>query len=345
MANLTLSQTWEANIYQLEQTDPVVGGTPVVGSPTKQGVDNWQAQQLGNRTQFLKPHIDMIRQIMILEGETISTANTRQLYDTILGMIAANASNTLPRDYLYTARAMKQDSASVVSFPAEIACVDSTNTHEIVIPANTTASLATDLDTGTLAVDTWYHPYAIKNTVSNAVDVIFSVNTTNPTLPSGFTVYRKLPFPIRTKTTTTDILKFQMVRTSGMTRCRFLEDPIVSGTISDLELFTNIGSTPLLVNFGKVIPNGESGATCTASLLVYGVGDTNNNTATLLEKSTDDQMAWRSFGTFIGNDNATSEVAAEEFFLRPTGRNCHIRQISGVLTSNRGRGTGYNLYR
>lgn len=50
MANLQEKPVWETGIYQLETTDPVLGGPD--------GVDNLQAKQLANRTTFLKKQID-----------------------------------------------------------------------------------------------------------------------------------------------------------------------------------------------------------------------------------------------------------------------------------------------
>ena len=49
MANVKETATWENGIYQLETTDPVLGG--------ENGIDNLQARQLGNRTQWLKTEI------------------------------------------------------------------------------------------------------------------------------------------------------------------------------------------------------------------------------------------------------------------------------------------------
>lgn len=54
MANLTESATYEAGIYQLETSDPVIGG------PT--GISNAQAKQLANRTKYLKEHVDAIEE-------------------------------------------------------------------------------------------------------------------------------------------------------------------------------------------------------------------------------------------------------------------------------------------
>lgn len=49
MATLTESNSWEAGIYQLELTDPVVGGAD--------GLSNLQAKQLANRTVWLKQQL------------------------------------------------------------------------------------------------------------------------------------------------------------------------------------------------------------------------------------------------------------------------------------------------
>lgn len=50
MANLTETTTWENGIYQIETTDPVLGGP--------NGIANIQAKQLANRTKWLKQFAD-----------------------------------------------------------------------------------------------------------------------------------------------------------------------------------------------------------------------------------------------------------------------------------------------
>jgi len=52
MANLNETQNYENGIYQLETTDPVVGGP--------EGVSNTQAKQLANRTAWLKQQIEQL---------------------------------------------------------------------------------------------------------------------------------------------------------------------------------------------------------------------------------------------------------------------------------------------
>lgn len=50
MANLIERDKWEPGVYQLETTDPVMGGPD--------GIDNLQAKQLANRTLYLKKQIE-----------------------------------------------------------------------------------------------------------------------------------------------------------------------------------------------------------------------------------------------------------------------------------------------
>lgn len=59
MTNLIESSTWESGIYQLETDDPTLGGQPGfnMGEPVT-GHANAQAQQLANRTSYLKSRID-----------------------------------------------------------------------------------------------------------------------------------------------------------------------------------------------------------------------------------------------------------------------------------------------
>ncbi|KVH04749.1 hypothetical protein WS84_30015 [Burkholderia anthina] len=50
MTNLVEFDRWEDGIYQLEESDPVVGGP--------EGIDNLQAKQLANRTRYLKKVVE-----------------------------------------------------------------------------------------------------------------------------------------------------------------------------------------------------------------------------------------------------------------------------------------------
>lgn len=79
-------------------------------------------------------------------------------------------------------------------------CTDSTNTHVITLTSGLTKQLDAlwaagtnqgGRDTGSVANAT-YHVFAIKNPSTGVVDVLFSQSVTSPTLPSGFTAFRRI---------------------------------------------------------------------------------------------------------------------------------------------------------
>jgi hypothetical protein len=48
------------------------------------------------------------------------------------------------------------------------------------------------LDTGTIANSTWYHVFLIKRTDTGVVDVLISTSATSPTLPTNYTLFRRI---------------------------------------------------------------------------------------------------------------------------------------------------------
>jgi hypothetical protein len=48
------------------------------------------------------------------------------------------------------------------------------------------------LDTGARAANTWYHLFAIRRTSDGAGDVLFSLSPTAPTMPSGYSGFRRI---------------------------------------------------------------------------------------------------------------------------------------------------------
>lgn len=63
------------------------------------------------------------------------------------------------------------------------------------------------LDTGAVAVNTWYHIYVIERTDTGVVDILASVSPTSPTMPANYTKKRRIG-SIRTAVSTTNILAF-----------------------------------------------------------------------------------------------------------------------------------------
>ncbi|WP_181639928.1 hypothetical protein [Pseudomonas sivasensis] len=71
MANLPESNEWTLGIYQLETSDPVLGGP--------EGIDNLQGKQLANRTKWLKDQLDKIVGGVTSVGKTARLATARNL--------------------------------------------------------------------------------------------------------------------------------------------------------------------------------------------------------------------------------------------------------------------------
>lgn len=70
MAGLTENSQWEDEVYQIETTDPVVGGAPDLAQG--QGITNAPHQQLANRTGFLKAKVETLEGRKITAGTGLS---------------------------------------------------------------------------------------------------------------------------------------------------------------------------------------------------------------------------------------------------------------------------------
>jgi hypothetical protein len=96
---------------------------------------------------------------------------------------------------------MSTAGASTTFAVAPGAAADSTNTDWLTLGQSISKTQAAwaagsgvgGLDTGTIAAtNTWYHVFVIKNPTTAVVDVLFSLSPSAPTLPSGFTLFRRI---------------------------------------------------------------------------------------------------------------------------------------------------------
>lgn len=118
---------------------------------------------------------------------------------TIADLIA-----TLTLPYRYRAGMIPSNSSGDVNNDITIspgACRNSDNSASITLAAAITKRLdaswsagdgAGGLDTGSKAADTFYAILAILNPTSGDVDVLFTTSPTSPTLPSGYSKYRRI---------------------------------------------------------------------------------------------------------------------------------------------------------
>lgn len=86
MTNLTETETWEEGVYQIELTDPVVGGAD--------GISNRQAKQLANRTSWLKAKVDALVNgtISAFKASKLATARTLSISGAGTGSVAFDGS-------------------------------------------------------------------------------------------------------------------------------------------------------------------------------------------------------------------------------------------------------------
>jgi hypothetical protein len=95
MVNLSETPSW-AGVYQIEQADPVLGGTPTVGAPSKAGLSNWSTQQLSNRTAYLKQTDDMVIAAIMAAGITVDRAVAGQLWAAVNALADARVAQAVP---------------------------------------------------------------------------------------------------------------------------------------------------------------------------------------------------------------------------------------------------------
>lgn len=91
MSNLTESNSFDANVYEIATTDSVIGGPG--------GISNLQAQSLANRTNWLKLRYERGLKFASMVKSVINTPTATTLSDTDIGK---SYSHTLLDDITYT---------------------------------------------------------------------------------------------------------------------------------------------------------------------------------------------------------------------------------------------------
>lgn len=120
-----------------------------------------------------------------------------QLLQAISNLIISSTS--VPRGYI-AGLALSTAGASSTMSVASGQAADSTGAVMVSLPAeiSKTASLwafgsgVGGLDAGEIANNTWYHWFLIRRPDTGVVDVTFSLSATAPTLPPGYSQYRRI---------------------------------------------------------------------------------------------------------------------------------------------------------
>ena len=157
----------------------------------------------------------------------------------------------------------------------------SDNTEDIILTSTKTADLtlsgAGGLDTGSEAADTWYYLYVIGG-VAVSADVLWSTSATSPTLPTGYSVHRRVG--AFRNDSSSNLLDVTLINGSQGTRTYYYADRSAQAALS-----AGTSTTFATVNLSSFVPSttqvsileiqvSDSVANCEVSLRPNGASTT-----------------------------------------------------------------------
>lgn len=233
-------------------------------------------------------------------------------------------------------------STTAVNFPTETKALDSTGAVVITVASGTVNWATTGLnglDTGAIAADTWYWAYALRNPSTGATGYIVSTNTSTPTLPSGFTQYRRLPYAFKTKELAAEIQVFHFRHTAGLVDCWWGE------TRTDETLATDVLVSEVTVDLSSTIPTGLNGtnAGLKVSVLTYGDNNAGRPDGKILWRTGDAGTVVQEIGNSQGNDLSRSMNTVENLPIKRDARTVILRSANSV-TFNSTKALGFTHY-
>ena len=210
MANLPESSTFDAGVYQLELTDPVIGGPS--------GVSNTPLKNLANRTKYLKDHVDALESSRapldspaLTGAPTAPTAaagtNTTQLATTafVKGAVDTGVSGLAPLA-----------SPALTGTPTAPTAAAGTNTTQVATTAFVNAEIAADRPFEATATNIKMNGTQAVGTLASVArgDHVHPTDTTRAPLASpGFTGTPTAP-TATAGTNTTQIATTAFVKTA-----------------------------------------------------------------------------------------------------------------------------------
>lgn len=182
------------------------------------------------------------------------------------------------------------------------------------------------LDTGSLANNTWYYLYAIYNPTTGNVDFIGSTDPSSPTLPTGYTKYRRLKNAFFKTNGSANIIQFYMNENCWQLATTVASEQILvsalnavaGATLSDafpsvaiesslvMGLSTTQAGYSSFSIWGNLQPTPATGAPATESLNSSTIG-TNNGFSTMgtgVIYADDGALSYRNFDSSGGVDKA-----------------------------------------
>jgi hypothetical protein len=139
----------------------------------------------------------------LIGGEVIIGQAAEAYFDGTEYVLFTNANPPVPTKFLqnYIAGLVLSTAGGSGTFGITAGeASDSTNAASLFLASaytKTTASWTVGtgnggLDTGSIANTTWYHVFIIQRTDTGVTDVLFSLSPTSPTLPTNYTLFRRI---------------------------------------------------------------------------------------------------------------------------------------------------------
>jgi hypothetical protein len=170
------------------------------------------------------------------------------------------------RNYLAGLTLSTAGSSAAFGIAAGVA-TDSTNADFLALASaytKTTSAWAVGsgngaLDTGSIANNTWYHAHLIKRPDTGVVDVLVSLSATAPTLPTNYTLFRRIG---SMKTSSSQWIKFSQKGDEFLWDTRTLDVNAVAAAASAVLWIINV-PTNIKVNVLGFFRLDQSGGSCT----------------------------------------------------------------------------------
>lgn len=209
MANLPLTNTFTSNIYQLETTDPVLGGVD--------GIDNLQAKQLGSNAIYLKKVAEQIQYLIEQTGQTFNNTLPEQVLNAVNTRINAVVGSNLglPRGYLQAprprfvsseARSVYLDGTTIARNALDTADIVVNNAGgSVQVSVNTVSAIVSGAfvngrnpSLAEVTPNQSYHLYAVSNGTLSGYVWETQIGTTTFSISGQTFQARRLPLSLRT---------------------------------------------------------------------------------------------------------------------------------------------------